>query len=156
MKSFLLGGFGGSEKSRLVCRAVTAGRLLGAGVLGHSLGALADGVLGQFTRQQETDSSLDLSAGDGGPAVVVGQAGSLGSDSLEDVVDEGVHDAHGLAADSGIGVHLLHHLVDVDGVALPPPPVPLLGSAACSFGLGGRLLSSLGCWFGSHDCEQTM
>ena len=39
--------------------------LLAAGVLGDSLGTLADGVLGEFTGQKETDSGLDLSAGDG-------------------------------------------------------------------------------------------
>ena len=70
--------------------------LFGAGVLGHGLGSLRDGVLGQFTGQQETDGGLDLSAGDGGSAVVVSQAGSFGSDSLKDIVDKGVHDAHGL------------------------------------------------------------
>ena len=137
----------------------TADRLLGAGVLGHSLGSLTDGVLGQFTGQQKTDSGLDLSAGDGGPAVVVGQTGSLGSDPLEDVVDKRVHDAHGLAADASVGVHLLHHFVDVDGVALPPPLAALatLARRASGLCLGGGLLRSLRCWFGSHvDCKLTV
>ena len=53
-------------------------------------------MFGQFTGQQEPDSSLDLPAGDGGPLVVVGQAGGFGSDPLKDVVHEGVHDGHGL------------------------------------------------------------
>ena len=39
--------------------------LLAAGVFGDGLGAFADGVLGQFTGQEETHSSLDLSACDG-------------------------------------------------------------------------------------------
>ena len=39
--------------------------LLGAGVLGDSLGSLRDGVLGQLTGQEEPDSSLDLTRGDG-------------------------------------------------------------------------------------------
>ena len=92
--------------------------LLGAGVLGDGFGALADGVLGQFTGQQETDGGLDLATGDGRALVVVRQARSLRRDALEDVVDEAVHDAHGLAGDAGVGVDLLQHLVDVDGVAL--------------------------------------
>ena len=54
-------------------------------------------MLGQFTGQQESDGGLDLTAGDGGLLVVVGQAGSLSGDSLEDVVDEAVHDGHGAA-----------------------------------------------------------
>lgn len=100
--------------------------LLGAGVLGHSLGSLGDGVLGQLSGQEEPDGGLDFPGGDGGPLVVVGQTGGLGGDPLEDVVDEGVHDAHGLGGDTGVGVDLLQHLVDVDGVGLLPFLVPLL------------------------------
>jgi len=33
---------------------------LGRGVLGDGLGALRDGVLGKFTREDETDGGLDL------------------------------------------------------------------------------------------------
>jgi hypothetical protein len=33
-------------------------------------------------------------------------------------VDERVHDGHRLGGDTGIGVHLLEHLVDVDLVGL--------------------------------------
>ena len=92
--------------------------LLGAGVLGDSLGSLRDGVLGQLSGQEETDSSLDLPGGDGGPLVVVGKTAGLSSDALKDVIDKGVHDAHGLGADTGVGVDLLEDLVDVDGIRL--------------------------------------
>ena len=119
--------------------------LLGAGVLGDGLGALAHGVLGQLTRQKETDGGLDLSAGDGRTPVVVSQTAGLGGDALEDVVDKAVHDAHGLAGDSSIRVHLLQNFVDVDGVALPPPPFPLLVPSTLGLGLAGRLLGSLRC-----------
>ncbi|KAI8508256.1 protein heterodimerization [Branchiostoma belcheri] len=78
-----------------LCRSAAVD-LLGAGVLGDGLGALADGVLGQLARQQESDGGLNLAATDGGALVVVSQTGSLGGDALEDVVDKGVHDAHGL------------------------------------------------------------
>lgn len=104
----------------------TAHSLLGAGVLGDGLGSLRDGVLGQLSGEEEPHSGLDLPGGDGGPLVVVGQTGGLGGDPLEDVVDEGVHDAHGLGGDAGVGVHLLQHLVDVDGIALLPLLVLLL------------------------------
>ena len=57
--------------------------LLGAGVLGDSLGALRDGVLGELTREEEPDSGLDLAGGDGGPLVVVSQTAGLGGDPLE-------------------------------------------------------------------------
>ena len=109
-------------------------------------------MLGQFTRQQQTDGSLDFSAGDGRAAVVVSQTGSLGSDALEDVIHEGVHDGHRLGADAGVGMHLLQHLVDVDGVRLPPPAAALLVSAG-TLGLGLRrgLLRSLTRSFGRHN-----
>ena len=103
-----------------------ADSLLGAGVLGHSLGALRHGVLGQLTGEQEPHSRLDLPGGDGGPLVVVGQAGGLSSNPLEDVVDKRVHDAHGLGGDTGVGVDLLEDLVDVDGIGLLPPLLALL------------------------------
>lgn len=103
-----------------------AHRLLAARVLRDSLGAFADGVLGQLAWQQETDGSLDLSAGDGGALVVVSQAAGLTGDALKDVVDEAVHDGHGLAADTSVRMDLLQHLVDVDGIRLPPASVALL------------------------------
>ena len=109
-------------------------------------------MLGELTRQQETHSGLDLSACDGGSLVVVGKAGSLGSNALEDVVDKAVHDRHGLAGHSGVGVHLLQDFVDVDGVGFPPPPALLLVSGARGLSLGGGLLRALACnTLGRHD-----
>ena len=116
--------------------------LLGAGVLGDGLGSLRDGVLGKLTWQKEPDSSLDFPGGDGGPLVVVGELAGLGGNTLEQVVDEGVHDAHGLGRDTGIGVHLLEDLVDVDGIGFLPFLVPLL-LVSLGNGLGG-LTGSLG------------
>ena len=124
--------------------------LLGAGVLGDGLGALGHGVLGQLTREKQTDCSLDLSGGDGGPAFVVSQAACFGGDALKDVIDKAVHDAHGLAGDTSIRVHLLQHLVDIDAVALPPFPLSLLVTPTGGLGLGNGLLSSFGCWLGWH------
>ena len=122
--------------------------LLGRGVLGDGLGALRDGVLGQFTGEEEPDSSLDFPGGDGGPLVVMGQTGSLSSDPLKDVVDEGVHDAHGLGGDTSVGVDLLQHLVDVDGVRLLALLAFLL-FAFLSFGSSWRPSSLLGAFAGS-------
>ena len=119
----------------------TGRRLLAAGVLGHGLGTLADGVLGQLTWQQEAHSSLDLPTGDGRALVVVGQSGGFGGDSLKDVIDEAVHDGHGFAADAGVGVHLFEHLVDVDGIAFLSLPLALLVPSADGFRLTGFLCS---------------
>lgn len=110
-------------------------------------------MLGQFTGQQETDSSLDFAAGDGRPLVVVGQTGRLGSDALEDVIDEAVHDAHGFGRDTGVGMHLLQDFVDVDSIAFLPLALLLLVSLSdvlrCLAGL-------LGCFtadFRGHDAR---
>jgi len=128
----------------------TATSLLGAGVLGDGLGALTDGVLGQLSRQKQTHSGLDFSAGDGGTLVVVGKTAGLSGDPLEDVIHEGVHDGHGLAGDSSVRVHLLQDLVHVDGIALLPLPLALLVPRTGGFSLGGCLLGSLGAWLGWH------
>nr|XP_008506085.1 PREDICTED: LOW QUALITY PROTEIN: uncharacterized protein LOC103541129 [Equus przewalskii] len=81
-------------------RAPAAIPLLGAGVLGDSLGALGHGVLCQLPGQQQAHGRLDLPGGDGRALVVMRQARRLARDALEDVVDERVHDAHGLGRDA--------------------------------------------------------
>ena len=111
-------------------------KLLGAGVLGDGLGSLRDSVLGQLSGKEKPDSSLDLPGGDGGPLVVVSQTGSLSSNTLKDVIDKRVHDAHGLAGDTSVGVHLLQHLVDVDSIGLLPSQL-LLFLVSLSNGLLG-------------------
>ena len=137
-------------------RAVLFGRpqnvcsLLAAGVFGDGFGSLGDSVLGQFTGQEKTDSGLDFSAGNGGPLVVVSQAGGLGSDSLKDVIDERVHDAHSLAGNTGVGVHLLQDFVDVDGIGFPPPPALFLVPSSLGLGLCNGFLSSFRSDFGWH------
>ena len=78
-------------------------------------------MLGQLAGQEQPDSGLDLARGDGGPLVVVSQFAGLGSDSLKEIVDERVHDTHGLGGDAGVGMNLLQHLVDVDGIRFLPP-----------------------------------
>ena len=106
--------------------------LLGRVVLGDSLGALRDGMLGELTREDETDSRLDLAGRHRGLGVVAGEAARLGGEALKDVLDEVVHDDHGLLGDTGVGVHLLEDLVDVRSVRV----TLALGAA------GGRLLAT--------------
>ena len=108
-------------------------------------------MLGEFTRKKEPDCGLDFPRGDGRPLVVVGQTRRLGGDALEEVVDEAVHDAHGFAGDSGVGVHLLQDFVDVDSVTLLPlvPPLGLVPLADVLYGLAG-FLHCLATCFGCH------
>ena len=96
-------------------------------------------MLGQLTWKDKSDSSLDLSGGDSWLLVVSGELGSLSRDLLEDIVDKGVHDAHGLGGDTGVRVNLLQHLVDVDLVGLDLG-LPLLARDS-------SLLDSLLGWF---------
>ncbi len=100
------------------CCSADRACLLGAGVLGHSLGSLGHGVLSELSGEEKTDGSLDLPGGNRRSLVVVSETAGLGGDALEDVVHERVHDGHGLGGDAGVGVDLLEDLVDVDGVRL--------------------------------------
>ena len=120
----------------------TASGLLGRRVLGHGLGSLADGVLGELTGQEQTNGGLNLSARDRGSAVVVRQTTGLGRDALEDVVDEAVHDGHGLARDTGVGMNLLQHFVYVDAIRLLPPALLLLAIGTSGFRLRDGLLGA--------------
>ena len=138
-------------KRTVLLSANCKSNLLGAGVLGDGLGAFRDGVFGQFSGEEEPDGGLDLPGSDGGPLVVVGQFGSLGSDTLKEIVDERVHDAHGLGRDTGVRMDLLQHLVDVDSIGLLPLLLLFLLVSLLD-GLGGlaRLLSSLSGNLGGH------
>jgi len=107
-------------------------------------------VLGQLSGQKKTNGRLDFAARDGRALVVVSQTGRLTGNALEDVVDERVHDRHGLGGDAGVGVDLLQHFVDVDGVALLPL-LPFLLIALCD--VLRSLSGLLGCFstdFGRH------
>lgn len=53
----------------------------------------------QDSRKDEPDRGLDLTRRDGRAVVVRRELGSLGSDPLENVRDEGVEDGHGLVAE---------------------------------------------------------
>lgn len=114
-------------------------------VLGHSLGSFRDGVLGEFSGKDKADGGLDLAGGDGGAFVVAGELGGFTGNPLEDVVDERVHDGHGLVGDTSVGVDLLEDLVDVGRVGFLSGL--LLGFAVLvlllSVGLCGCLSSGL-------------
>ena len=133
----------------------------GRAVLGDGLGALRDGVLGELSGEEEADGSLDLSGGEGVLLVVSNELGGLEGDLLEDVVDEGVHDLHGLLGDASLGVDLLEDAEDVDGEGLDSSAVSLasgggglLGNDLLGGGLGGGgALSRAGGLLGSHVVE---
>ena len=110
--------------------------LLAAGVFGDSLGSFGDGVLGQLSWEQKTDSSLNFPRGDGVFSVVLGKTLGLVGNTLENVIDKRVHDGHGFGADASVGMNLLQDLVDVDGVGFLPL-LALLLAISLGNGLGG-------------------
>ena len=77
---------------------------------------------GEFSREDELDGGLNLAGGEGPPLVEADELGAFGGDSVEGVMDEGVHDVHGFLGDADVGVHLLQHLVDVDREGFDSPP----------------------------------
>jgi len=126
--------------------------LFGRGVFGDSLCSFRDGMFGQLSRQQQTDSSLDLPRGDGSPLVVMSQSRRFRSDPLEHIIHKRVHDGHGFGGDSSVRMDLFQHLVDVDGVRFLPLlpslfPIPL-GDVLLGFPC---LLGSLSAHFWWHD-----
>ena len=109
--------------------------LLGALVLGHSLGSFGDGVLGKLTGEDETDGGLDTSGIHGLFLVVLDKASGFAGDALEGVADEGVEDGHRALADAGVRVDLLEDAVDVDVVGLTSfSPVPASSWSSSSSG----------------------
>ena len=108
--------------------------------LGYCLGSLGNSVLSKLSWKHKTNSGLDLAGRKSCLLVVGSKLSCLSSDTLKDIVDEGVHDGHTLLGDTGIGVDLLQDLVDVRGVSLDT----LLGLGGASGLLGrGSLLGTL-------------
>ena len=115
--------------------------------LGDGLGSFGNGMLGQLTGEDEFDGSLNFAGAHGVSLVVSDKASSFRGESIERVRDEGVHDGHGLLGDSGFGVDLFQHLVDVDAVgfdsfsgSLLLNSLDVLGSGSGLFGWHFELL----------------
>nr|XP_034299742.1 uncharacterized protein LOC117681021 [Crassostrea gigas] len=89
----------------------------------------------------------------------LGQTGGLSGNSLKDVIDERIHDAHGLAGNSSVRMHLFQDFVDVDSVGFPPPPALLLVPSSLGLSLGGSFLrtfrSNFGCAQPPHQSKMS-
>ena len=95
-------------------------------------------MLSKLSRKNQSYSRLDLSRRKSSLGVVLAQFACLGGDALEQVVQEGVHDRHGLLGDARVWMDLLQHFVDVDGVGLHSLGGPLRGArlGCCFLGRG--------------------
>ena len=91
-------------------------------------------MLGELTREHQTDGGLDLSGGQSLLLVVSDELDGLLSDSVKDIIDERVHDSHRLLRDTSVGVDLLQNLEDVDSEVLSSlaTSVSLLGNGTCT------------------------
>ena len=97
---------------------------------------------GEFSGEDELDSRLNFAGRKSSSLVESDELGSLSGDSVEGVVDEGVHDVHGFLGDADVGVHLLEDFVDVDGEGLNSSSSGLLGSRGGSWSFSfSRFLS---------------
>ena len=94
----------------------------------------------KFSGKDELDGRLNFTGRESSSLVESDELGSLSCDSVEGVVDEGVHDVHGLLGNSDVGVHLLEDFVDVDREGLDSSSSGFL-SRSGPFGLS---------WFLSH------
>ena len=70
-------------------------------------------MLSKLTGKEQFNTGLDFTRRQGSLLVVSDKLGGFQGDFLEDIVDERVHDVHGLLGDTSIGMDLLQDLVDV-------------------------------------------
>ena len=92
--------------------------LLRASVLGHSFGSFAHGMLREFSWQQKTNGSLHFARRNGPLLIVMRQSWRFASNSFEDIIDEGVHDAHRSTGDTNIWMNLLQNSIDETSITL--------------------------------------
>jgi hypothetical protein len=120
--------------------------LLGLGLrrgeFGHGLGSFTDSVLGKFTGKHQTNSGLDFTTGKSCLFVVGGELSSFSGNAIKDILDERVHDAHALFADTGIGMDLFEDLVNVTSIRFGTFGTLALATGGCLFG-GCRLGTGL-------------
>jgi len=93
--------------------AIPTTNLARTGKLGNSLGSLGYSVLGKFSRQHETHSSLNFPTAQSGLFAKSSQSSCFSSNTIKDIIDKRVHNGHSLLGNSSIRVDLLEHTVNV-------------------------------------------
>ena len=86
--------------------------------LRHCLRSLRNRMLGQFSRENQTNSSLNLSSPHSALVVHTSQMTSLCHDSLENVRNKRVHHSHSLLRNSTLRMHLLQNLVNIGSIGI--------------------------------------
>ena len=101
-------------------------------------------MLSEFTREEELNSGLNLSGGKSVLLVVSDELAGFKGDSFVEIHDEGVHDVHGLLADTGLRVDLSEDSVDINAEGFLSSS---LWGLLVTRGLWSLLLLFLGCSF---------
>ena len=114
------------------------GASLAAGKLGDSLGPLADGMPRQLPRNQEPNSSMDISRRQGWPFQILCKSSAFLCETFKHVVHERIHYAHGFAGDTTVGMDLLQDLVDKVRITFRLSLPFRLGNSATEPGIGFR------------------
>ena len=81
--------------------------ILSRGKFGNSLGTFRDGMLGKFTRKNQSNSRLDFTGWDSWSLGISSKLSSFNKGSIKDVSNKGVQDGHGFLGDSLFRVDLL-------------------------------------------------
>ena len=92
--------------------------LLRTCVLRYCLSAFTDSMLCKLTRKEKSNRRLDLAWGDRFPLVMVSKSWCFASNSFEDIIDEGIHDAHRSAGNTNIWMNLLQNSIDETSITL--------------------------------------
>ena len=109
-------------------------------VFGNCFCSFRNSVSRKFSRKNKLDSRLNLSRRKSSSLVESDEFWSFSGNSVEGIVNEGVHDVHSLLWDSDVRVYLLEDFVDIDGEGLD--------SSSSGFSVSSWLFG-LG-WFLSH------
>ena len=110
-------------------------------VFGDGFGSFRDCVSGELSGEDKLDSRLNFSGWKSSSLVESNEFGSFSGNSVESVMDEGVHDVHGFLGNTNVGVNLFQDFIDIDGEGLD--------SSSSSF-LVGLFGFDLSWFFASH------
>lgn len=99
-------------------------------VLGYSLVTFADSMLGEFTREEDTDGSLEGSGVHGLTLGVHQELVHAHREAANKLLNEAIDDLSGIAVDPSVGVNLLEYLASEASIALVVGTT-LLGTRGC-------------------------
>ena len=103
-------------------------------VFGDGFGSFRYSMSSKFSGEDELDSWLNFSGWKSSSLVESNKFGSFSSNSVKGIMNERVHDVHGLLGDTNIRVNLFQNFVDVDRESLNSSSSSLLFSfSSCLF-----------------------